>query len=1162
MSSERLVIEITGDSTKLVGALKSAENRLTSFNTRVTNSSRNLTNLNKQIAGLGFALAGLTASANASAAAMARTGAATRATGARMQVMRTQVGGLVNSFRQMVVGLSSVQTMFYQYAFFLGGFVASIIHVNSIYETQLVLLKNLSKASTEAGKAAEAKQNVNYIWDLAANAPFSVNSLTDAFVKLKVAGIEPTNGSLQALTDSVAAFGGSSDNLKRAAVAIQQMGGKGVISMEELRQQLGESVPNAMYLMASAMKMNMRDFVKEVSEGGVQSKNALEKMFVAMQIVNGGKAKEMMNTWTGLMAKLSTAYQKFVVSIMQNQGSENGFFATLKTQIDELTVFLNSPFGAKFARDVSEALARIVIGIGNLIKFVYEWRDVIIAVAKVFFAVWAGKMVLGTVTGAIAAFTRLNVILKTIAVTMVRVTTVANGLQLVTLLFGKNVAKAGMAAGIFNSRLQISISRLAGFAARAIAANGPMIILIGTIWAAVAAYNAYNNVRNQSARLSDIAENGGVLSEEDKKRELSALDTRRQALQKRRQELETARRAFGPEVFARLSKAFNDDVKKFNVDASRLQGALLRTYEANDAQAVANWSSRLSATTDKMVGDVEHQRQLREKAINDDKSLTEQQKTDKIHDSYLTSLEQLEKGYSERYDSLAKTIAEGESKHGKAVIAAAKEEQAKVLAAKNAATEGKRTLMTPNPPSMAKGDDKDKAAKSDGLDGLRNRLVNLTVSTAELKSEIAGTQAEFDSWDTEQIAQANADAIKSEVALKKAISDRRAEQLDLKAELKVKEAMEDIANEFSQQSLTTAEAFQEMRDGYVSIESSINRYRDRLDARYQDELKLAILLDAKDRANGIYADREEKLLHRLNDLENTRHEEMVINAAIEADQIYEKRLTELMTEDERREFYFQKQMRRLESEYQAALELGEGHEEAARRIKRAMDALSAGNNEARQGPFAAWARDAADFKPKLDAMFTGVLDGFVNDLAAGQLSFKKFAKSLLADLLKIIIRALIAKAILSAIGMAGGGGGSVDMGGLNDTMNFNSGALSAGVYHTGGIIGTKGMSKSIDEGMFAFAKRYHSGGMVGLGPNEVPIIAEKGEGVFTQEQMRAMGGNQKAPNVQVNVINQTGTDAQVERKPPRWDGEKMVEDIILKKMSQPGPVRDAMNMKR
>lgn len=1159
--SERLVIEIIGDSTKLTNALKSAENRLNSFNTRVTNSSRNLTNLNKQIASLGMALSGLTTSANASSAALARTTVASRASSVAINRNRVQVNHLTESFRRMVVGLSSVQTMFYQYAFFIGGFIASIIHVNSVYETQLVLLKNLSKASTEAGKAAEAKENVNYIWDLASNAPFSLSSLTDAFVKLKVAGIEPTNGSLQALTDSVAAFGGSSENLKRAAVAIQQMGGKGVISMEELRQQLGEAVPNAMFLMASAMKMTMRDFVKEVSKGGVESKNALEKMFVAMQIVNGGKAKEMMNTWTGMIAKLETAYTKFVVRISSDQQAENGFFATLKRQIDELTVFLNSPFGEKFARDVSEALARIIIGLANLIKFVYEWRDAIVTAAKVFFAIWAGKLVIGTITSAIAMFVKFNGILLTIIKTIMRVGTVANGVQLVMLLFGRNTAKAAAAAGLFNTQLQISRSRLAALAAGAIAAKGPLLILIGTIWAAVAAYKAYNNARNQSKELDKIDKEGGVLSDEEKESQLKTLETRRKSIRARRENLLKNASAYSAATFKRLAEALNKDIRKFNVDASKLQAAIIRTTEANQAQAVANFQGRISEATDKMVGTINHNRELREDAINKDKNLSDQQKADKVHESYLQSLDELAVGYQKRYDTLTKFISEGEKAHGKAAIEAAKNEQAKVLESLNDTRENINTLNRPNPPSLATGNNK---PKSDGLDGLRNRLVNLKVSTAELRAEVSGTQDEFDSWETEQVVRQNTEAIKSEKALREAISKTREEQKLLKAELKVQDAIKDINADIDEQKTRTEESFQEMTKGYVDIDTQLDRYNVRLNKRHAAELELAAFADEQNAKQGKQTSYLLELSDKIDEAERSRHEELVNNAAIEATQIYEERLTELMTVDQRREFYFQKEMERLKAQLRAADDLGEKGVEQAQRIQRAMDALTSRNNEERQGPFARWAREAADFKPKLDGLFTSALDGFAEDLANGEIHFKKFAKSIIKELLKIIIRALIAKAILTALGLPGGFGGGVPETSSGTGLSGGVGGAftSVGVDHTGGIVGNESISKTVHASMFDFAKRYHTGGIVGLKQNEVPIIAEKGEGVFTKEQMKSMNSGSKGGTVQVNVINQTGVQAEVERKPPRWDGEKMIEDIILKKMTQPGPVRDAINLRK
>jgi tape measure domain-containing protein len=64
------------------------------------------------------------------------------------------------------------------------------------------------------------------------------------------------------MTDGVAAFGGTDDVLKRATIAIQQMSGKGVIQMEELRQQLGEAMPRAVELMARSMGVSMPQLIQ------------------------------------------------------------------------------------------------------------------------------------------------------------------------------------------------------------------------------------------------------------------------------------------------------------------------------------------------------------------------------------------------------------------------------------------------------------------------------------------------------------------------------------------------------------------------------------------------------------------------------------------------------------------------------------------------------------------------------------------------------------------------------------------------------------------------------------------------------------------------------------------------------------------------------------
>lgn len=72
-------------------------------------------------------------------------------------------------------------------------------------------------------------------------------------------------------------------------------------------------------------------------------------------------------------------------------------------------------------------------------------------------------------------------------------------------------------------------------------------------------------------------------------------------------------------------------------------------------------------------------------------------------------------------------------------------------------------------------------------------------------------------------------------------------------------------------------------------------------------------------------------------------------------------------------------------------------------------------------------------------------------------------------------------------------------------------SMSAGVAHTGGIAGMLGTMRNVNPAMFWGAPRYHTGGVAGLGPNEVPAILQRGEEVLTRQDPRhryngGMGG--------------------------------------------------------
>jgi len=135
--------------------------------------------------------------------------------------------------------------------------------------------------------------------------------------------------------------------------------------------------------------------------------------------------------------------------------------------------------------------------------------------------------------------------------------------------------------------------------------------------------------------------------------------------------------------------------------------------------------------------------------------------------------------------------------------------------------------------------------------------------------------------------------------------------------------------------------------------------------------------------------------------------------------------------------------------------------------------------------------------------------GAINDFVWGaDASFGDLAESFA----KTVTEMLIKKALLGAAFGSDGSGGLYGMG-----ASFVSGLFSSGTAHDGGIAGVSYTgSKMVSPAVFAGAPRYHSGGLVG---GEVPIIAKRGEGVFTPEQMRNLSpADSTRPYVTVQVI--------------------------------------------
>jgi muramidase (phage lysozyme) len=172
-------------------------------------------------------------------------------------------------------------------------------------------------------------------------------------------------------------------------------------------------------------------------------------------------------------------------------------------------------------------------------------------------------------------------------------------------------------------------------------------------------------------------------------------------------------------------------------------------------------------------------------------------------------------------------------------------------------------------------------------------------------------------------------------------------------------------------------------------------------------------------------------------------------------------------------------------------------------------------------------KEWADFQENLakqSAQWVNSLADGLTGLITGTGDLRSMISGVFKDMVNMNV-----KWLMGTIGNKGSEAGGA-MAKLNAGLRNGGGAkkLGAPIAHTGGIIGRSSLaSRIVGSHIFSGAPRFHTGGIVGR--DEVPIIAKKGEGVFTPEQMQSLGGWSQS-NFQISapitVNGSAGTPAQ------------------------------------
>ncbi|EIH0561917.1 tape measure protein, partial [Escherichia coli] len=600
-------------------------------------------------------------------------GGSGRRSGASGHSGKSNEGGMFSGLRGNIFLLGEIGDAARTVTDIMFGWQKPIVEAAAEMERMRVMLRGLNKEKSNPGQAAA--DDMKYIVDMAQNAPFAMQALTDSFVKFRSAGLDPTDGSLKALVDSVARFGGDSELLKRAAVAVQQMSGKGVVSMEELRQQLGEAVPNAMQAMADAAGITMGELTKAVASGTVEAKQALSLMFVGLRAENENAAKDMMQTYTGALAQLQTSFTLFADRVGQA-----GYLDSLSKGMKELASIMNSAEGISFANSLGSGLTTAIDGLRQLAQWLAKNQELVINLGKVVAAMVAFKLMRAGIMGVVGAGSQM---VSTFATMATAIQTPFNlGATAVTRF--NRAARMGLApipSLIFAIRGAITGLKGAFAGLTAFIAANPIGFVFTAAMTAVADLITYMTMlRSETSKVVDEIRKIPEAMTAAKRAQMAEYKARlEQQITQKEQELKSGEKVvYGPGMAGTTVKINHDERKRIENELNELRKKRDETNEtiARGDLAVAKRLAKETAESqiEKILEEnrdfaatfVKARQEALEKIqkIKDDGSLSDDEKNkllaplrETVNKSYLEPAQKLVDSLSSRKNATEKQIA-------------------------------------------------------------------------------------------------------------------------------------------------------------------------------------------------------------------------------------------------------------------------------------------------------------------------------------------------------------------------------------------------------------------------------------------------------------------------------------------------------------------------
>ncbi|MBP9184347.1 MAG: tape measure protein [Fuscovulum sp.] len=228
------------------------------------------------------------------------------------------------------------------------GIAAAFVRPAAQFERFNVQLTNLE------GSSEGAKKAMVWIEDFATRTPLELEDTVAAYARLRAFGIDPTNGSMQAIVDTMAATGGNAETMEGIVLALGQAWTKGKLQGEEAMQMLERGIP-VWDLLAEKTGKSAAELMK-MSSAGELGRSEITLLIEALGEKNAGAAEKMSQTWDGIISNLMDNWTRFQRMVM-----DSGLFQFMKDKLQGLLTFLNAAAADGRMQAWAESLAATVM---------------------------------------------------------------------------------------------------------------------------------------------------------------------------------------------------------------------------------------------------------------------------------------------------------------------------------------------------------------------------------------------------------------------------------------------------------------------------------------------------------------------------------------------------------------------------------------------------------------------------------------------------------------------------------------------------------------------------------------------------------------------------------------------------------------------------------